>query len=149
MNQSRFRPVKHIKMTVRISVSWKMNIHMAKKWPEMVIQRSFIKGHSSGFTFINAYPEYTFIHCGLVQLQSSVRWSKNLLIVISRKDRRSKTSKENNILEFYLGYMIDKYGRVTECWEDENFWILSKPLNCWFIALPVTCQRCVVSKATE
>ena len=23
-----------------------MNIHMAKKWPELVVQRSFIKGHS-------------------------------------------------------------------------------------------------------
>ena len=23
-----------------------MNIHMAKKWPEMVVERSFIKGHS-------------------------------------------------------------------------------------------------------
>ena len=33
-------------MTVRTSVLWKMNIHMPKKWPEMVVQRSYIKGHS-------------------------------------------------------------------------------------------------------
>ena len=33
-------------MTVRTSVLWKMNIHMAKKGPEMVVQRSYIKGHS-------------------------------------------------------------------------------------------------------
>ena len=33
-------------MTVRTSVLWKINIHMAKKWPEKVIQRSFIKEHS-------------------------------------------------------------------------------------------------------
>ena len=33
-------------MTVRASVLWKMNIHMAKKWPEKVVQRSFIKEHS-------------------------------------------------------------------------------------------------------
>ena len=33
-------------MTVRTSVLWKMNIHMAKKWPEMVVKRSYIKGHS-------------------------------------------------------------------------------------------------------
>ena len=46
MNQSRFRPVKSLKMTVRTSVLWKMNIHMGKKWPEMVVQRSSIKGHS-------------------------------------------------------------------------------------------------------
>ena len=51
-------------------------------------------------TFINAYLENAFIHCGLVQLQSSVRWSKTSLIVISRKDRPSETSKANNILEF-------------------------------------------------
>ena len=29
-------------MTVRTSVLWKMNIHMAKKWPEMVVTLSFI-----------------------------------------------------------------------------------------------------------
>ena len=33
-------------MTVRTSILWKMNIHMAKKWPEKVLQRSIIKGHS-------------------------------------------------------------------------------------------------------
>ena len=33
-------------MTVRTSVLWKMKIHMAKKWPEKVVQRSFIKEHS-------------------------------------------------------------------------------------------------------
>ena len=42
MNQSEFRPVKHLKMTVWTSVLWKMNIHMAKKWPEMVVTLSFI-----------------------------------------------------------------------------------------------------------
>ena len=46
MNQSRFRPVKYLKMTGRTSVLWKTKTHMAKKWPEMVVQRSFIKGHS-------------------------------------------------------------------------------------------------------
>ena len=33
-------------MIIRTSVLRKMNIHTAKKWPEKVIQRSFIKGHS-------------------------------------------------------------------------------------------------------
>ena len=33
-------------MTVRTSVLWKIYTHMAKKWPGMVIQRTFIKGHS-------------------------------------------------------------------------------------------------------
>ena len=33
-------------MTVRTSVLWKMKIHMAKKWPEKVVQRSFLKEHS-------------------------------------------------------------------------------------------------------
>ena len=46
LTQSRFRPVKHLKMTVRTSVLWKINTYMAKKWPGMVVQRSFIKGHS-------------------------------------------------------------------------------------------------------
>ena len=33
-------------MNIRTSVLWKMNILMAKKWPEKVVQRSFIKRHS-------------------------------------------------------------------------------------------------------
>ena len=32
-------------MTVRTSVLWKINTHMAKKCPEKVVQRSFIKEH--------------------------------------------------------------------------------------------------------
>ena len=50
MNQLRFRPVKHLKMTVWTSVLWKMNIQMAKKWPEMVVTRSIIKEHSFWIT---------------------------------------------------------------------------------------------------
>ena len=46
MTQSRIRPIKHLKMTVKTLVLWKINTHMAKKWPEKVVQRSFIKGHS-------------------------------------------------------------------------------------------------------
>ena len=45
MNQSQVRLVKLLKMPVRTSVLWKMKIHMAKKWPEKVAQRSFIKEH--------------------------------------------------------------------------------------------------------
>ena len=45
-NLLEFRPVKYVIMTVWTSVLWKMNIHISKKWPELVITRSFIKGHS-------------------------------------------------------------------------------------------------------
>ena len=45
-NLLEFRPVKHVIMTVWTSVLWKMNIHISKKWPELVVTRSFIKGHS-------------------------------------------------------------------------------------------------------
>ena len=45
-NLAKFRPVKHVKMTVWTSLLWKINIHIAQKWPEMVITWSFIKGHS-------------------------------------------------------------------------------------------------------
>ena len=37
-SQLRFRLVKHLKMTVWISVLWKMTIHMLQKWPEMVVE---------------------------------------------------------------------------------------------------------------
>ena len=45
-NLLEFRPVKHVIMTVWTSVLWKMIIHISKKWPEVVITLSFIKGHS-------------------------------------------------------------------------------------------------------
>ena len=45
-NLLEFRPVKHVIITVWTSVLWKMNIHISKKWPELVVTRSFIKGHS-------------------------------------------------------------------------------------------------------
>ena len=40
--QSRFRLVKHLKMTVWTSVLWKKNIQLAKKWPDMVVKWPFI-----------------------------------------------------------------------------------------------------------
>ena len=35
MNQLRFRPVQHLKMTLWISVLWKIFLYLVKKWPEM------------------------------------------------------------------------------------------------------------------
>ena len=37
-----FRLIKHLKMTVWTSVLWKINIHEAKKLPEMVVKLSFM-----------------------------------------------------------------------------------------------------------
>ena len=54
-NLLEFRPVKYVIMTIWTSVLWKMNIQMAKNWPEMVITRSFIKGHSFPITLYNEY----------------------------------------------------------------------------------------------
>ena len=42
MNQSRFRPIKHLKMTVWTSVLWKINIQLAKKWSDIVVEWPFI-----------------------------------------------------------------------------------------------------------
>ena len=52
---SRFRPVKHLKMTVWTSVLWKMSIHMSKKWPEMVVE-PYMCSHF----YIES--EYTYLH---------------------------------------------------------------------------------------
>jgi hypothetical protein len=41
-------------MILRTSVLWKINTHTAKKWPGMVLQRSFIKGHSFRNTLYHA-----------------------------------------------------------------------------------------------
>ena len=76
MNQSRFRPVKHLKMTVRTSVLWKMNIHMAKKWPEMVIQRSYIKGHSFPYSLYKGfwYFSNTFFNASEFYINPFLPW---------------------------------------------------------------------------
>ena len=42
LNQLRFRPVKHIKMTVWTSVLWNVVMKLPKKWPEMVVKQPFI-----------------------------------------------------------------------------------------------------------
>ena len=42
LKQSRFRPFKHFKMTVWISVLWNIGIQLPKKWPEMVVKWPFI-----------------------------------------------------------------------------------------------------------
>ena len=36
------RSIKHLKLTLWTSVLWKMNLHMAKKWPERVVKQSFL-----------------------------------------------------------------------------------------------------------
>ena len=46
MNHLRFKLIKHLKMTIWISVLWKINTHMARKWQGMVLLKSFIKEHS-------------------------------------------------------------------------------------------------------
>ena len=46
LNQLRFWPIKHTRMTVWTSVLWKILIQLAKKWPEMVLQHPFINSLS-------------------------------------------------------------------------------------------------------
>ena len=40
-NKLGFRSVEYTKMTVWDWGLWKINIHMAKKWPELIIEQSF------------------------------------------------------------------------------------------------------------
>ena len=40
--QSRFRPIKQLKMTVWTSVLWKTNIKLVKKWSDIVVEWPFI-----------------------------------------------------------------------------------------------------------
>ena len=44
--------------SIRTSVLWKINTHIAKKWPEKVVKKSFIKEHS----FV--YRLYILFHLG-------------------------------------------------------------------------------------
>ena len=56
MNQSRCRPVQHLKMTVWSSVFLKIDIQKAKEWPERVLQQSFI----SIFHFWSEYSNFIY-----------------------------------------------------------------------------------------
>ena len=86
LNQSKFRPVKHLKMTVWTSVLWKMNIHMAKKWPEMVVTLSLISifHFRSDYTFRD-FPTFTGHH----QFNCLCLWNHSghpqLIVVFSRR----------------------------------------------------------------
>ena len=42
LGQLRYRSIQHLKMTVRISVSWKIIMDMAKNWLEMVVKWWFM-----------------------------------------------------------------------------------------------------------
>ena len=48
-----FRHTKHFKMTVWISVLWKIFMYLAKKWPEMVIQWPFMSHNFTLFFLRN------------------------------------------------------------------------------------------------
>ena len=49
--QLRFLHTKHLKMTVWISVLWKMSMWFPKKWPEMLLKWPFLKLKFSNFFF--------------------------------------------------------------------------------------------------
>jgi hypothetical protein len=63
LTQSRFKPVQHLKMTIRTSVLLKMDIHMAKKLPEKVIYKgTFVSKQSLAklIVFFNIISKATF-----------------------------------------------------------------------------------------
>ena len=57
MNKLGFRSVEYTKMTVWDSGLWKIDIHMAKKWPELIIEQSFKSNirFRSVFRFIEVF----------------------------------------------------------------------------------------------
>ena len=61
--QSRFRPIKQLKMTVWTSVLWKTNIQLVEKWPKMVVKWAFV-------IVIHLYSEYNIIFGIGIGLQS-------------------------------------------------------------------------------
>ena len=56
-NLSIFRFVQHPKMTVRISVLWKMWIWLAKNWPKLVVKRPFISQFWIKTVYLATYKE--------------------------------------------------------------------------------------------
>ena len=74
-NLLEFRPVKHVIMTVWTSVLWKMNIHISKKWPELVVTLSFIKGHSFRISLYITTKYICFDEC------FKVVWMQNIISV--------------------------------------------------------------------
>ena len=58
-NLLEFRPVKHLKMTVWISVLWKIPMWLAKKWPDMVVKWSFISCYFLGARRTCFWPQVT------------------------------------------------------------------------------------------
>ena len=75
----RIQTIKHIKMTVWTSVLWKITIQLAKKWPEMVVEKSFT-------SIIHFYSDYTFTAASTVQFA---------VVILLEKKLDFKTSKYN------------------------------------------------------
>ena len=57
--QLRFRLIKHLTMTVWISVLWKITMWLAKKWPDMVIKWPFISCYFLGVRRTCFQPQVT------------------------------------------------------------------------------------------
>ena len=74
-NLLKFRPVKHVIMTIWTSVLWKMIIHISKKWPELVVTLSFIKGHSFRISLYITTKYICFDEC------FKVVWMQNIISV--------------------------------------------------------------------
>ena len=70
-------------MTVKTSVLWKIYTHMAKKWPGIVIQRTFIKGHSLYTDFASLKQKDIYIPENKIHLHT---WKKKTFTSLKRKD---------------------------------------------------------------
>ena len=66
------RLLKHLKMTVWISVLWKINIQLAEKWSEMVIKRALLSFVLIQSISVETFKEFRQNICRLLSKQSQL-----------------------------------------------------------------------------
>ena len=91
-------------MTVRASVLWKINIHIAKKRPEKVVKRSFIKEHSFPY-----------------RLYVQFDWFEEQCMVPVNKEQRCVLTKSIPMMKFNYEVKQKRFKKIA--------WILSHHLH--------------------
>ena len=130
MYQLGFRLVVHFKTTVWTSVLWKINMQLAKKWPDIVIKWSFISYHflrvSQACARLPSTSEASrcrpFKHLKMT-VWTSVFWK--LTIHFAKKGQEwSKKRPFNSVIHFYSDYSIANLISAIEREQAKivNFW---------------------------
>ena len=106
-------------MIVRTSVLWKMIIHMANKWPGMVIQRKIIKGHSFVYRLYNTLRQRFFSTFVAFSENPNFSWFvfQEIFQPIVRDVHIDCSKQFNRIYTFMCLGRASRFGQYLNCFK--------------------------------